>query len=307
MIIANPIYDVVFKYLMEDNKIAKQIISLIIREEVLELTFSPQEHTARGEGSITVYRIDFMAKIKTPQGSKVVMIEMQKAKLAADIIRFRRYLGGCYRDKGNGTYLDENKVRRPLEIYCIFFLGYALGDSPSPVLKVDYQVHDDTTGEELSLQHEFIKGLHHRSWIIQIPHLKQHRRNALEQLLAVFDQENISSDEHILNIREEDFPTKYRHIIRRLQQAASSPQVQDEMDMEDDYIEELRARERANLQKIEEKDKALEETTKVLKEKDKVIMDKDKALEEQAKALEEQAKEIEALKRRLSSDATLDN
>ena len=33
MRIANPIYDVVFKYLLEDNKIAKKLISLIIGEE----------------------------------------------------------------------------------------------------------------------------------------------------------------------------------------------------------------------------------------------------------------------------------
>ena len=34
MQIANPVYDVVFKYLMHDNSIAKKIISLIIDEEI---------------------------------------------------------------------------------------------------------------------------------------------------------------------------------------------------------------------------------------------------------------------------------
>ncbi|MCP4402531.1 MAG: hypothetical protein GY801_35150 [bacterium] len=37
MHIANPIYDVVFKYLLEDNEIAKLLISTIISEEVVEL------------------------------------------------------------------------------------------------------------------------------------------------------------------------------------------------------------------------------------------------------------------------------
>jgi hypothetical protein len=287
MNIANPIYDVVFKYLMEDNKIAKQIVSLIIREEVLELTFAPQEHTARGERTLTVYRIDFMAKIATPEGSKVVMIEMQKAKLYADLIRFRRYLGGRYRDK-ESTFVDKKSIRHPLEIYCIFFLGYSLGYASSPVLRVHYGVKDDATEEELGLlpEDEFIPSLHHRSWIIQIPHLKQHRRSVLEQLLSVFDQENITSNDHILNIREEDVPADCRPIIRRLQQAAESPQVQDEMDMEDDYIEEFRARERNNEEVIEQQAKALEEQAKIV--------------EEQAKALEEQSKEIEVLKRRLN-------
>ncbi len=46
MRIANPIYDVVFKYLMEDAKIAKLLISSIIGEEIESLDFRPQEFTA---------------------------------------------------------------------------------------------------------------------------------------------------------------------------------------------------------------------------------------------------------------------
>lgn len=39
MQIANPIYDAVFKYLMEDSQIAKLLISSIIGEKVLSLDF----------------------------------------------------------------------------------------------------------------------------------------------------------------------------------------------------------------------------------------------------------------------------
>ena len=35
MEIANPIYDVVFKYMMEDNTVAKLLISSIIEEDVV--------------------------------------------------------------------------------------------------------------------------------------------------------------------------------------------------------------------------------------------------------------------------------
>ncbi|MDR3308991.1 MAG: hypothetical protein LBS80_03455, partial [Tannerella sp.] len=45
MKIANPIYDVVFKYMMEDNKAAKKFISVIIGEEVTELDFADREVT----------------------------------------------------------------------------------------------------------------------------------------------------------------------------------------------------------------------------------------------------------------------
>ncbi|MDR1102563.1 MAG: hypothetical protein LBL42_02280, partial [Tannerella sp.] len=85
MYIANPIYDVVFKFMMEDNKVAKAFLSAIIQEKVTELDFAAQEHTIRvppkketeterekkPEGSglnLTVCRFDFSARISTPEG-----------------------------------------------------------------------------------------------------------------------------------------------------------------------------------------------------------------------------------------------
>jgi hypothetical protein len=47
MYIANPIYDVVFKFMMEDNRVAKAFLSAIIQEKVTELDFVAQEHTIR--------------------------------------------------------------------------------------------------------------------------------------------------------------------------------------------------------------------------------------------------------------------
>ena len=40
MKIANPIYDVVFKYLMEDSKCAKILLSALINLEIVELELS---------------------------------------------------------------------------------------------------------------------------------------------------------------------------------------------------------------------------------------------------------------------------
>ncbi len=51
MQIANPIYDVVFKYLMEDAKVAKLMISSIIGEHIEKLAFLPQEFIAEIEKS----------------------------------------------------------------------------------------------------------------------------------------------------------------------------------------------------------------------------------------------------------------
>jgi hypothetical protein len=298
MHIANPIYDVVFRFMMEDEKVAKSFLSAIIGEEVIELDFAAQERTIRNsltpkkgndEGKcLTVCRYDFSAKIALPGGGfKTVLIELQKAKLASDIMRFRRYLGRNYQD-ANNTY-GETRDEKARQIYCIFLLGYDIGIPGRTVIQVDYTAKDVTTNEDLITANEFIQSLHHRSWIVQIEQLKQRRRNDLEKLLSIFDQENMTRNHHILNVNEDDFPEIYRPVIRRLRMACESEDIQIEMEMEDDYLKELQNKERL----IEEQGKALEEEKKANKEKDKTIEEKDKTIEEKDKTIEEKDKTIE--------------
>ena len=282
MRIANPIYDVVFKYMMEDLKVAKTFISAIINEEVMELDFCPQEYTTRyKDDSLTVVRMDFLARIKTDDGYKAIIIEMQKAQLATDIRRFRRYLGTQYQSKSN-IYTDEKNKKHARRIYCIFFLGDGLNVPDVPVLTVTNQVKDRATGKELNLKNEFIESLHHQSWIVQIPSLKKHRRDDLEKLLSIFDQDRIKDNDHILNVNEEDFPEEYRHIIRRLKQAAESEEVAEQMIAEDELISDFQELER----RIAEQDEMLEESHKEVAEKDMQLAEKDIQLAESKKMIE---------------------
>jgi hypothetical protein len=297
MQIANPIYDVVFKYLLEDTAIAKLIISTIIGEEIVELEFLPQESTFYLERrAMTVYRLDFSAKIKLPDKSyKQVLIEIQKAKLATDIMRFRRYLGKHYQNRANiylatiGKKKKRTKIK-VLPIVTIYFLGYPLENTTAPVIKVARQYYDITTGEEIQTREEFIESLTHDSYVIQIPHLQSDHKSDVEQLLTVFDQHRITTDKHILNLNETNYPEKYREIIRRLQSAIATPEVRETMDAEDDILEELDMMER----EIAEKDKAL-------LEKDKVVAEQQQALSEQQLALSEKDKMIKELQERLQS------
>ena len=270
MYIANPIYDVIFKYMMEDNKVAKKFISAIINEKVVELAFSPQEHVLNidpANRSYTVYHLDFSAKIETENGCRSVIIEVQKAMLPTDIMRFRSYLGGQYQDPSN-SYIDSEGDRKASQIFCIFFLGQGLGIKGIPVLEVNHRTIDRTTKKEVpGGKNEFIEGLHHRSWIIQIPELPKHRRNDLEKLLGIFDQSNRTSDWHILNVSDNNFPEEYRPIIRRLQQAAESKEMKNTMIAEDFYLENFKVTERI----IDKQAKALSEKDKALLEKDKEI------------------------------------
>ena len=279
MQIANPIYDTVFRYMMSDSKVAKALLSAIIGEKIVKLDFTSTEYTLktgidkskidRTLEQITVCRFDFAAKIKIETGSyKIVIIELQKAKFATDIMRFRRYLGTMYQSAEN-TY-DKRRVKAH-QIYCIYLLNYEIGLSDSPIIKVDYTVSDLTTGEKLERKNEFIESLNHKSWIVQVRQLKEKRRNELEGLLSIFDQNNITEDQHILNIDESQFPKEYQHIIRKLREAYESKQVREEMQMEDDYLIELLM-------------------------KDEIIAEQDKTIEENQKTIAEKEAEIEVLK-----------
>ena len=271
MHIANPIYDVVFKYMLEDIKVAKLFLSAIIGEEITELDFSAQERTVeiqkptkqkkptKESATLTVCRFDFSAKIETESGFKTVIIELQKAKYLSDLMRFRRYLGIQYQNPAN-TYDDKQEKAR--QIYCIYFLDYGMDLPPRPVLKVNFKVLDAYTGDEFPPDGEFIAGLHHLSWIIQIRQLKEHRRNDLEKILSIFDQSNMTDIRYILNVDEDSFPEAYRQIIRRLRKAMEDPQKRREMELEDDIIKELLDKER----QIEEKSKIIVNMGKTIAE-----------------------------------------
>ncbi|MCP4149960.1 MAG: hypothetical protein GY757_19595 [bacterium] len=299
MRIANPIYDVVFKYLMEDNDIARLIISTIIRQNVVSLEFRPQEGTVELQsGSLTVYRLDFSAKIETPYGPKTVLIELQKAKFATDVIRFRKYLGEQYKSDeniykkkiirkhlGKKVEIEENKA---IPILSIYFLGYPLEHFQVPVIRVQRECYNDATDEKLVGSEEFIEGLTHDSYIIQVPYLKGNLQSELEKMLSIFDQSKRLSNHHILDIKEEDYPEKYRPIIRRLQHAGAEQVVRDQMDIEDEITDELNNMSRVIQQQkeilieaeiaMEQKDKVLEQNKTAMKEKDKALEEKDKLI-----------------------------
>jgi len=294
MDIANPIYDTVFKYMMEDNTVAKLLVSSIIGEDVVSLDPIPQEYFCeedkekyRGEiPNLTVFHLGFFAKIKLADGQhKVIAVKIQKAELPSDIMRFGCNYVEQYVD--SVTSLTNEERINVAQIYVIYFLDKELGIYDTPVLSVFPEMMDVSTGETVHSESSFFEGLHHKSWIVQISCLKARRRNELERLLSVFDQSNRTSDIHILNIREEDYPEKYRPVIRRLKGAASDSTVKKQMKEEDEVIKYLRDYARIAVTKaLREAAETLREAAETLKEKDKTIEKKDKTIESLRKELE---------------------
>jgi hypothetical protein len=165
MIIANPIYDVVFKYLMEDLDIAKGMISAIIGETVEELHFQAQEQVVERAKTeihphiVSLQRLDFVARIRVDDGHhKKVLIELQKARLSSDIGRFRTYLGKRYQERDEIT---ENGVviKKSLPIISIYILGFNLEPDMPACIKVDRRYLNLITKHRIKAECDFLEGL----------------------------------------------------------------------------------------------------------------------------------------------------
>ena len=317
MRIANPIYDVVFKYLLDDEKVARLLLSALLGKEVLEVRFRPTEgqHEApKPDGTqLLVLRLDFAATVRLDDGGrKLVLIEIQKARNASDVQRFRRYLGSNYASPEN-VYLDPGGKEQALPIVTIYFLGEGLECVDVPVLRINRHYLDVATGDEVRITDPFVEALTHDAIVVQINRLKNRRRTELERLLEVFDQGLAArSDPHVLDILEENFPEHHRDVLRRLMRAGAEQEVREKMDVEDDILTafQAQARESSDLrhalvekdQALEEKDQVIEAKDLALVEKDKALTEKDRALTEKDQALEAKDRQIANLMRRLSPD-----
>ena len=281
--IANPIYDSVFKFLMEDERAAKVLLSALLKQEVRDLKMQRNEHTNQSRNRISLFHIDFSARIKDMSGKEqLVLIELQKTWRMTETLHFRQYLSTQYLNTENIS-TEEKKRRYGLPIISIYILGHKLGDLNEPVVYVrrrylDYESQEIVQG----VPDPFIESLTHDSVIVQIPYLQGRARNHLERLLSVFDQEcRVPADEHLLQIDDEGMDQEGRLLVNRLVMAAASPKVRRDMQVEDEILSEIEARDTT----IMLKDKAIEQKDKEIEQKDKAIEQKDKAIEQQRNIL----------------------
>ena len=285
MIIANPLYDVVFKYLLEDTEIARELIATILGENVLSIELKPQETvTESSASSVSVLRFDFKAVIKTPSGEiKKVLIELQKAKQVFDVMRFRRYLGDNYRKEDDVLNEQGISEKRPLPIVTIYFLGFRLDNIQNAVVKINRQYHDVITNEIIEIKDDFVELLTHDSYLIQVPRLTGHTKTKLERVLQVFSPEFKTKDSHQLDFKGDIKDPLVKKMVDRLGRAMASDEMRDKMDVEDE------------IDRIFER-----EIKKVEAAKDKIIAEKDQAIEEKNQALEVERQKIEELLRQIA-------
>ncbi len=271
MLIANPIYDTAFKYLLEDERIARELLSVILGEEIVSLEIKPQETLTESEDyGINILRLDFKAVVKTLAGERrKVLIELQKAKHLLDIMRFRRYLAETYREEDTGALADGKMA---LPIVTVYLLGFKLAKGYPAVFKMEHQLTDVLTGKTIAPRprEPFIELLNHESYTVQIPLLTDAARTRLEGVLMVFNQEHRTENPQILNYVGDLSDPLVKRMVERLARAALDPQVRREMDAEQEVDRTIN---RLLNEKDQEYQVMLQEKDQALQEKDQVIAD----------------------------------
>jgi hypothetical protein len=194
MVIANPIYDTVFKRMMESERVAKFFIGTLLNQQIESVEVKPQEFTYTDElAGLAIFRLDFIATIKTEKGElKKILIEIQKAKNLIDLMRFRNYLGEQYKKED-----QINNEKTILPITTIYILGFTLPEIESACLKVERNYIDLILKNLINKRSEFVEKLTHDSFIVQVDRITNRYQTSLDKLLSVFEQNNFIDDKKI--------------------------------------------------------------------------------------------------------------
>jgi len=296
MKIANPVYDTVFKYLMEDERIARTILSALLKKDVVAVEMRPHEYTNDNYDSLAVFRIDFGATIRDADGKdSLLLIELQKTWLETETLRFRQYLGVHYSNPKN-----IRKDGNALPMVAVYLLGHKVGDIEEPVIYVNKQICSyDSQLVTKGLPNPFVESLTHESIIVQIPRLHGQINNRLDQVLSIFDQSRMDKDDsHVLRFEDEayDGDADMTRILHRLTMAAADADMRHRMNVEDEYFSAIEKRDT----EIMLKDRKLAEQNVRLTEQKAQLTEQKAQLTEQKAQLSEQKAQLSEQKAQLT-------
>jgi hypothetical protein len=308
VIIANPIYDVVFKRLMENEKVAKFFIGTLLDQVIEAVEVKPQEFTFIKELdstdpevvvfirekiqerlAINVFRLDFVATIKTGDGGyQKILIEIQKAKNPVDLMRFRNYLAEQYK--------KEDKVghqRVALPITTIYLLGFRLPEIESPCIKVERNYRDLVNKTVIAQKSDFVEKLTHDSFVVQMDRITDRYQTRLDKLLSIFEQKHFTDDTEITkNFSHNPDLDELKIMTDILHHVGTDPLERKQIEIEQEAWRTINAlfeeKEQGYLRELNEKDKALKEQGQVLKEQEQALKEQEQALKEQERAMREQ-------------------
>lgn len=319
IIIPNPIYDVVFRYLMEDPESATIVLSTLINEKIIKLHLESQAHAEKKpkpaqvkdpstKDDVRLFHLDFTATVELPDGAEeLIMIELQKASEPDDIFRFKRYISKNFQRKQEKEIIHPTTqavttVTKPIRLIPIFILNFRIENEINDLLIKTNRIKTGVfKNRKLEKSNEFIDNLSFDILVVQLPNLgnisesdyeNDEYKKKLFALLKIFDQKSkVKNNEHRLRLIRRFFPGFLERVIRRLQSAdINNPDLEEQLYAEDEILRVLIDRDNqisffkdkadVNYKALGEEKKRSIEKDKVLKEKDGIIIDLAKTLKD---------------------------
>ena len=208
MLIANPNYDAVFKYLMSDSELARDIISVIVNKLLGSLTPLKQvEQTPE----VSDCCLCFSAKIPQPNSElRSAVVTVHKIKIPSNF--------SIYSAPTNFMKVDESQ-----ELYNIYFLDFCL----DPLLPKNFSFKNQTN---LTC----VKNAECHNFIIQIPKISGKLESHLERLLSIFSHQlPVNGDRHVVDYNLPVTDNLQKEILTKMHRLVISNKLEKVMSRED--------------------------------------------------------------------------
>lgn len=205
MTIANPLYDTIFKKLMENDRVAKFFIGTLLEQNIHALqvitqkfpnpkdvdkssavTIGSKDQQSQEVSAKDFFQLDFIATILTDSGEpEKVLIEIQKIKNFIEPRMLSNFQAVHYNRKGTFDY-----EKRKLPSITIYILGFNLPEIESACIKLEKTYEDLISNKMINHKIDFIEKLSQDCYIVQVNRITDRFETSLDKLLSIFEQSN---------------------------------------------------------------------------------------------------------------------
>ncbi len=304
MRILNPLYDWAFKYLMDNNEVAKKFLSILLKKNVIHLESRNIEMPLLKEGNPLLSRFDFNAIIELEKGQiENVLIEIQKYKGTNPIDRFRTYLGESYLKQETYKNQQGEIKTESLPIIAVYILGYCPAGFKTPYVIVRNVPYDGVTDKKIKLNSPYVKLLTHTTYfLIASPIQGYHWRNTTQEaLIRLFRQKTAKDIENSTYELDEEPEPDLQEVVKYLHRGTQEKAIIKQIKAEEEYYEDLANLELTN-QQLNKKHRQLKKEHKHLKS---LLEQEKKRAEEEKKRAEQEKKRAEEVNQKIVELAKL--
>ncbi len=300
MKILNPLYDWAFKYLLDNNDLAKKFLSAILKQNVTHLETRNIELPLLKEGNPFYTRFDFKAIIETNGKTEEVLIELQKYRSTDPVSRFRTYLGESYMKEETYKDADGNSHSSTLPLIAVYILGYCPAEFTVPYVIIRNKIYNGLNETELAIESPMVKQLTHNAYFLITTPPKDYEWHGSRQeaIIRLFRQKLRNEERNtIYELEKTPEDEVARELANYLNLGTQEEVIIKQLRAEEEYYEKIGELEIALNQTQQEKEEALQREAEAQKQAVEAQKEKAEAMWKLAKRMKKYGESIEKIKK----------